>query len=347
MGVQRPAASPGGLAPWSAIARRRSRRGGGAGPRTGSRVPGALCCAHPASLSQISHLLARTLQPAAGSGPHGGPRRRPACLLCAQGRGRPLTPLSPCLPSSLCPSSALSLAQCGLHCRGPPRLPSPFSVSHSAGLVPEAALVFRPSHPPPRVCAHGGGGGTGQLRVTAAWAWGSEPLGSGASETQHLCHPQPPSLLPTPLCQAERSAAPRRLGVFVREAISEGVLWLGRPRERDGHKCREGEYALVSSRFTKTAHPACPPPPACALVALGHTDSRAQIETPPHTPQAFYTMAKSHACPEVGKLAGWAPSACPWVCHPPPPPQDVTQVGPDCEGGGLHGRQESGFGPAT
>lgn len=134
------------------------------------------------------------------------------------------------------------------------------------GLVPEAASVFRPSSPPPSpgVCTQGV---TGQWQVMAAWAWVSEPLGSGASETQHPCHPQPPSLLPTPLRRAERSAAPRRLGVFVREAISEGVLWLGWPRERDWHRCREGEYALVSSRFTKTAHPACSP--ACAPGALG------------------------------------------------------------------------------
>lgn len=118
--------------------------------------------------------------------------------------------------------------------------------------------------------------------MTAAWAWGSEPLGSGASETQHPCHPQPPSLLPTPPCQAERSAAPRRLGVFVREAISEGVLWLGRPRERDGHECREGEYTLVSSRFTKTAHPACPPPTSlCPSSSRPHGLQSPNRDTPP------------------------------------------------------------------
>lgn len=39
---------------------------------------------------------------------------------------------------------------------------------------------------------------------------------------------------------------------------------------RDRHRCREGEYALVSSGFTKTAHPACPL--ACAPAALGCAD---------------------------------------------------------------------------
>lgn len=33
--------------------------------------------------------------------------------------------------------------------------------------------------------------------------------------------------------------------------------------------------------------------------------------------------------------------------HTAPPPRDATQVGPDCEGGGLQGRREGGFGPAT
>lgn len=111
---------------------------------------------------------------------------------------------------------------------------------------------------------------------------------------------------------------------------------------RDRHRCHEGEYALVSSRFTKTAHPACPP--ACAPhtpAALGCTGS-----TVP--PPNFPPRGREPRLPRKWGPGSHLPPEP--VCEsvtPAPPPQDVTQVGPDCEGGGLRGRQESGFGPAT
>lgn len=258
----------------SPIARGRSRRGAGCRPQDRllnpwSSLPGLPCLpvtgkspfgqnTAPGSwLWATLWPLPLPSLPALSSGPRQAPDPAvslppllPLPLFCAQP--------GPAWPPPPCP-----------HRRGPLPLPSPFSVSHS--VPPQALFRKQPRCSdlqvpplPPDVCTQGV---TGQWRVMAAWAWVSEPLGSGASETQHPCHPQPPSLLPTPSRRAERSAAPRRLGVFVREAISEGVLWLGRPRERDWHRCREGEYALVSSRFTKTAHPACSP--ACAPGALG------------------------------------------------------------------------------
>lgn len=100
------------------------------GPAQGSQIPRVLCCACPAFLSQASSLLARTLQPGAGSGPHRGPRHRPPCLLRTQDlQAPPAVSLPPSLSSAL--SSLLSAAWCGLCCglrrRGP--APSHFSVS--------------------------------------------------------------------------------------------------------------------------------------------------------------------------------------------------------------------------
>lgn len=139
---------------------------------------------------------------------------------------------SPSAPPPRSPPPAVASAAVAL-------LPSPppsQSQSTTPGLVPEAASASRPSSPPPPptpdVCTQGV---TGQSRVTAAWAWGSEPLrtrGLGDAAPLPPSPTRPPFLLPPPACRAESSAAHRRLGVFVREAISEGVLWLGRPRER-------------------------------------------------------------------------------------------------------------------
>lgn len=187
--------------------------------------------------------MARTLQPGAGSGPHGGPRHCPLCRLRAQGLHRPLLLLFPASLSSFC---SLLSAQCSLawplvwppppwypllwpSSLRPSSPPTSQSVTCShPGLVLEAASVFKHSSPPG--CVHLGGI-TGQSRVTATRARVSELLGSGASETQHSPTPHPP-LLRAPPCPAQRSAGHRHLGVFVREAISEGVLWLGWPRER-------------------------------------------------------------------------------------------------------------------
>lgn len=189
------------------------------------------------------------------------------------------------LPSAL--SSPLSIARrglrrrglhcCGLRRCGPPP-PTPQSVTCSnPGLALEASSVFKTFTPPG--CVHPGGI-TGQLRRTATRAgclscWDQGPW-------RHSTLPPPPFLFPAPPRRAQSSAGHRHLGVCVREAISEGVLWLG-GHVRDWPRCREGEYALVSSRFTKTAHPACSPP---APAALGCTDS----PEPKFSPQILHPL---------------------------------------------------------
>lgn len=168
-----------------------------------------------------------------------GPAGVPASALLACSELRAWTG-----PRSRCPSASPSPSA------PPPRSPSPAVASAAVALLPspppsQSVAEHHPrpcsgsslgvqtfQSPPPGVCAQGV---TGQSRVTAAWAWGSEPLrtrGLGDAAPLPPSPPRPPSLLPPPACRAERSAAHRRLGVFVREAISEGVLWLGRPRER-------------------------------------------------------------------------------------------------------------------
>lgn len=120
------------------------------GPGRGSQIPKVLCCACPSSLSQTSYLLARTLQLAAGAGPHRGPYHHPRCLLRAQGLNRPFFLRFPPL---------LSLAQRGLCHHGllstaVTLLPSPFSVSH--GVATQALFRKHPrcSHiQPSQVCA--------------------------------------------------------------------------------------------------------------------------------------------------------------------------------------------------
>lgn len=127
--------------------------------------------------------------------------------------------------------------------------------------------------------------------------------------------------------------------MLVREAISEGVLWPGRPRESPAQAC-EGEYALASSRLTNTAHPACPSP---ALAALGCTQSGARVEPPSDFPPCHQEGRLSrNGDPEPHAAA--RECACPFT---PAPSPAATQVGPDCEGGGRHGRRESSFSPAT
>lgn len=114
---------------------------------------------------------------------------------------------------------------------------------------------------------------------------------------------------------------------------------------RDRHRCREGEYALVSSGFTKTAHPACPL--ACAPAALGCAD-RPEYKFSPLNCAPRCRVAHLPRNVEYGTTPLPPHTARP-CAHPRclAPSRQVTQVGPDCEGGGLQGRRESGFGPAT
>lgn len=134
---------------------------------------------------------------------------------------------------------------------------SPFSVSH--GVATQALFWKQPQcsniQPPPR-CVHPGGGVTGQSRVKATQARMSEPLGSGALERQH---PATPASFPPP--GSPMPSALQLIGVWVCLCVRRSVrvsCGLG-GHVRDRHRCHKGEYALVSSRFTKTAHPACPP----------------------------------------------------------------------------------------
>ena len=83
---------------------------------------------------------------------------------------------------------------------------------------------------------------------------------------------------------------------------------------RDRHRCHEGEYALVSSRFTKTAHPACPPG---LCPAYPSSSGLHRVHGPP---QIFHPAAESHACPGNGGPRELPPTgACLWVRHPRPP----------------------------
>lgn len=131
----------------------------------------------------------------------------------------PPPPWSPLLwPSSLWPSSP----------------PTSQSVTRShPDLVLEAASVCKHSSspPPPRArCVHLGGSLVSrewqQLGSGCLSCWGQGP------RRHSTLPPSAPSFLHAPPCRAGRSAGHRRLGVLVREAISEGVLWLGQPRER-------------------------------------------------------------------------------------------------------------------
>ena len=111
---------------------------------------------------------------------------------------------------------------------------------------------------------------------------------------------------------------------------------------RDRHRCREGEYALVSSGFTKTAHPACPLACApCAPAALGCADRPepkfSPLNSPPRCREAHLPRnVASGTTPPPTTPTPPPPAPC---AHPrcPAPSRQVTQVGPDCEGGGLQG----------
>lgn len=102
--------------------------------------------------------------------------------------------------------------------------------------------------------------------------------------------------------------------MLVREAISEGVLWPGRPRESPARAC-EGEYALVSSRLTNTAHPACLSP---ALAAPGCTQSGARFPTPP--PRGAPAQKRGSGTPRCRTRSPHARSR-------PPPPQTPRRLG--------------------
>lgn len=173
----------------------------------------------------------------------------------------------------------------------------------------------------------------GQSRVTATRARPSEPLGSGASEKQHPATPTlPSSCVPSAL---------QLTGVWaclcVRRSVRVSCGLGGHVRDR--HRCHEGEYTLVSSRFTKTAHPACPHVPQWLWASQ-------TVQSPNSAPQILHPTAKRHICPEMGNPEPRAATQMSMLPTTPTLSRDIMQVGPDCEGGGLHGRQESSFGPA-
>lgn len=156
-------------------------------------------------------------------------------------------------------------------------LPSHLSVSRLSHPRPCAGSGHTSQHPGPPRCVHLAEV-SGQSRVTATRARASAAGIRGLGDAPHTHTAFPSS--PTPL-HAEPSAL-QVTGIWaclcVRRSVRVSCGSGGHVRDRLG--CRQGEYALVSSRFTKTAHPVCsplqPPPSRSGL----HGQSRAQIQPP-------------------------------------------------------------------
>lgn len=191
---------------------------GSAGPRTGLSDAWSSALCPPASPSHVSP-LAGTLQwalgrvpwlptsvPALSSGPSQAPcPLSPYLSLLVLPPVHSAEPAWPPLLWPLTPTPLLSQSRCSL--------PRPCSGSSLGVQILE-----------PPWCVHAGGHGSVESNSTSGR--GIRASGMGALET-------PPSATPSPLPLLNRaSRRSHPLGVFVREAISEGVLWLGWPRER-------------------------------------------------------------------------------------------------------------------
>lgn len=90
---------------------------------------------------------------------------------------------------------------------------------------------------------------------------------------------------------------------------------------RDWHRCLKGEYALASSRFTKTAHPACSPP---APVALGCMSSPEPKFSPPNSP---LHGQEAHLPEMVSPESRAAAHVCLYFCPSPPPLKTSCRLG--------------------
>lgn len=190
-----------------------------------SGIPGVLRCARPASLLQkvtfwTEHCswLWATPWPL----PHSS---LPPHLLSSGPRPAP-PPLPPCLP--LLP---LLPPLCRVWPRWPPPSPPPVqSVTGVAtpSLCSGSRLGVETFRHPLGVCTAGHGSvERRQLRPECLSRWNQGP------PRQHPAPPpSPPAPYPPPRPAGAQPSAPQLTGVFVREAISEGVLWLGQPRER-------------------------------------------------------------------------------------------------------------------
>ena len=173
-----------------------------------------------------SHLLDRTLQLALGHtvAPATLLTPSPPAELRAEAGPSSAASLPPPPPSA--PSSLLSLAQVA------PSFSSPCSVSHR-GSYPKP-MFRKPSwcsnlQAAPRRVRTAGHESVErrQLRPECLSRWNQGP------RRQHPAPPpSPPAPYPPPRPSGAQPSAPQLTGMFVREAISEGVLWLGQPRER-------------------------------------------------------------------------------------------------------------------
>lgn len=246
----------------------------------------------------------------------------------------------------------------------PPLLPLPLFCAQPSLPWPLPPLPYPVSHPHhPRPCS---GSSLGVQTFTSPWVcahraarvsrerrklgpgclsrWGQGPRRHGSPATTSPPAPSCPPHSPHPPPPHAEPRALQLTGIWACLCATRSVrvsCGLG-GHVRDWHRCREGEYALVSSRFTNTAHPACPP-------SLGSGSSGLhRVQSPNLAPRTLHPTARSHIWSGMGNLELPATRACPWGHHTvSPTPEDTTQVGPDCEGGGLRGRQQSGFGPAT
>ena len=199
-----------------------------------------------------SHLLERTLQLALGHTVDPATLRNPSPPAELRAEAGPSSCRFPASPSSLC---SLLSAQSGPG--GPRRGPLlllPLS-SQSRGSYPKPLFRKPPwcsnLQAPPRRVRTGGHGSVErrQLRPESLSRWNQGP-----PRRQHPAPPPPPTLLPA-LLGPSRALRNSQACLCVRRSVRVSC-GLG-SHVRDRHRCREGEYTLVSSEFTKTAHPAC------------------------------------------------------------------------------------------
>lgn len=151
--------------------------------------------------------------------------------------------------------------------------------------------------------------------------WGQGPRRHGSPATTSPPAPSCPPHSPHPPPPRAEPRALQLTGVWACLCARRSVrvsCGLG-GHVRDWHRCREGEYALVSSRFTNTAHPACPP--AWAPAALGCTESRAQISPPElSTPWPGATSGQ-----EWGIWSSLPPVLVRGAVTPSPPPLKIPR----------------------
>ena len=119
-------------------------------------------------------------------------------------------------------------------------------------------------------CVHTGGHGSVESDSNLGWrVWAAGLRGLGDAAPPSSPAPYPP---PYPTgAEPSQALHSSQACLCVRRSVRVSCGLGGHVRAR--HRCREGEYTLVISGFTKTAHPACPLAcTPCAPAALGCAD---------------------------------------------------------------------------